>query len=98
MGLDAKIGFDTKGIFGRIGWPDAIKWFWRILELAIGAVLSWHVWATHANSMNAAKVSAEMAVEQQKQNMRLDRIERAITACLDRELDCEAQRAERFVK
>lgn len=88
MKMDAEIGIDTKGI--RLGWKmlaAIAHWGWIVLL----AVLGGHIWMTHQSY-------AAISLEQQKQNMRLDRIERAITACLDRELDCEAQRAERIVK
>lgn len=79
------ISFDMKGI--KLGWHLLAKWGWVILA----AVLGGHMWLTHQAAMT-------MTAEQQKQNMRLDRIERAIMACLDQQLNCEAQRAERIVK
>lgn len=85
MALGAEIDIDKKGI--RLGWHLLAKWGWLI----IAAILGGHIYMTHQSY-------AAMTVEQEKQNMRLDRIEKAITACLDRQLDCEAQRAERIVK
>ena len=84
MGLDAEIDIDKKGI--RLGWHLLAKWGWLI----VAAILSGHIWMTHQSY-------AATSIEQQRQNMRLDRIEKAITACLDHQLDCEAQRAERIV-
>lgn len=67
---------DLKGI--KFGWHLLAKWSWTILAVILGG----HMWLTHQASM-------ALTAEQQKQNMRLDRIERAITACLDRQIDCE---------
>jgi hypothetical protein len=83
------IGIDGKGI--RVGWKFIAHWGWRILEGAITLLLAGHIYMTHMNAVS-------MSTEQQKQNMRLDRIERAISACLDRQLDCEAQKSERLTK
>lgn len=81
----ADIDFDKKAVHINYHW--LVKWGWALVT----AALAGHIWLTHQNA-------TAMTAEQQKQNMRLDRIERAITACLDRQLDCEAQRAERIVK
>lgn len=66
-----------------VPWAFIARWIFRFLEVITMLALAGHIFITHAHM-------AETDNQQRKQDLRMERIERAIDACLSRQLECEA--------